>query len=393
MRPPLTADVIVIGAGAAGLACAIEAGRRGRRVLVLERNAEPGRKILISGGGRCNFTNVGTTPERFLSGNPRFAVSALARYTPADVVARIERHGVAYHEKKLGQLFCGGSARQVVRMLTDESREAGVTIRCGVEVNAVERSGSGFAVTADGRTLACRALVVASGGLSIPKLGATDFAHRLAARFGVPVAEPRPGLVPFRFAGEERAFCAELAGISLDVVTRCGPASVRENLRFTHRGLSGPALLQASSYWEPGRELVLDLLPDESAESVLGEARERGRTLRQVLAQRQPHRFARRFAEHFGPQRPLAELSKRELSRLAGTLGAWRLRPTGTEGYAKAEVTVGGVDTDALSSKSFECREIPGLHFVGEALDVTGWLGGYNFQWAWASGVAAGRSV
>jgi predicted Rossmann fold flavoprotein len=248
-------------------------------------------------------------------------------------------------------------------------------------------------VSVDDATLACQALVVATGGLSIPKLGATDFAHRLAARFGVPVAEPRPGLVPFRFGGDERAFCAELAGISLDVVTTCGAASFRENLLFTHRGLSGPALLQASSYWEPGRELVLDLLPGETAERVLGEARERGRTLLQVLAQRQPRRFARRFAEHFGPERPLAELSKRELSRLASTLGAWRLRPTGTEGYAKAEVTVGGVETDALSSKSLECREIPGLHFVGEALDVTGWLGGYNFQWAWASGVAAGRSV
>jgi predicted Rossmann fold flavoprotein len=389
----MKADVIVIGAGAAGLACAVEAGRRGRRVLVLERNAEPGRKILISGGGRCNFTNVGTTPERFLSGNPRFAVSALARYTPADFVARIERHGIAYHEKKLGQLFCDGGARQVVRMLTDECREAGVAIRCGVEVGAVERRGAGFVVTVDDATLACQALVVATGGLSIPKLGATDFAHRLATRFGVPVAEPRPGLVPFRFGGDERAFCAELAGISLDVVTTCGAASFRENLLFTHRGLSGPALLQASSYWEPGRELVLDLLPGETAERVLGEARERGRTLLQVLAQRQPRRFARRFAEHFGPERPLAELSKRELSRLASTLGAWRLRPTGTEGYAKAEVTVGGVDTDALSSKSLECREIPGLHFVGEALDVTGWLGGYNFQWAWASGVAAGRSV
>jgi predicted Rossmann fold flavoprotein len=386
-------DVIVIGAGAAGLACAVEAGRRGRRVQVLEGNAEPGRKILISGGGRCNFTNLETAPERFLSHNPRFAVSALARYTPADFVARIEQHGIAYHEKKLGQLFCDGSARQVVRMLTDECREAGVEIRCGVDVGAVARRGAGFSVATRTSPLECRALVVATGGLSIPKLGATDFAHRVAAGFGVAIREPRPGLVPFRFAGEERAFCAELSGVSLDVVTSCGAASFRENLLFTHRGLSGPALLQASSYWRPGLELTLDLLPGEVGEAVLAEAREHGRTLLQVLARRHPRRFARRFADRFGPDRPPAELSKREVASLVGTLSAWRLRPTGTEGYAKAEVTVGGVDTDALSSKTLACREVPGLHFVGEAVDVTGWLGGYNFQWAWASGVAAGRAV
>jgi len=383
-------DVLVIGGGAAGLMCAIEAGRRGRRVLVLERNAEVGRKILISGGGRCNFTNRFATPEGFLSENPDFCRSALARYTPGDFVAKLEQHGIAWHEKKLGQLFCDGSARQVVAMLTGECAEAGAEIRCGVEVKEVRRA-EGFAlVTSDG-ALRCESLVVATGGLSIPRLGATDFAHGLARQLGLAVTETRPGLVPLRFAGDDLAFCAALTGVSLDAVTRCGPASFRENVLFTHRGLSGPALLQSSSSWRPGDELALDLLPDEDAAQVLHDARARKRGLLRVLAERHPRRFAQAWAERFGPARPLAELSKRELEELAERLRAWRLRPSGTEGYAKAEVTVGGVDTRELSSRSLECRRVPGLYFIGEAVDVTGWLGGYNFQWAWASGFAAGR--
>jgi hypothetical protein len=382
--------VIVVGGGAAGLMCAIEAGRRGRRVRVLERNAEVGRKILISGGGRCNFTNTGTAPGCFLSENPDFCRSALARYGPGDFLAKIERHGIAWHEKKLGQLFCDGSARQVVAMLVAECAEAGVEIRCGVEVEAVRRE-DGFALDTSCGPLACASLVVATGGLSIPKLGATDFALRLAGRLGLAVTETRPGLVPLRFAGDELAFCAPLAGVSLDVATRCGAASFRENVLFTHRGLSGPALLQVSSYWRPGDEIALDLLPDASAAELLADARARGRGLVRVLAERQPRRFAQAWAERFGPSRPLAELSRRELEALAERLHGWRLRPSGSEGFAKAEVTVGGVDTRELSSRTLECRRLPGLYFVGEAVDVTGWLGGYNFQWAWASGFAAGQ--
>jgi predicted Rossmann fold flavoprotein len=384
--------VIVVGGGAAGLMCAIEAGRRGRRVLVLERNAEVGRKILISGGGRCNFTNLGTAPERFLSGNPDFCRSALARYGPADFLAKLERHGIAWHEKKLGQLFCDGSARQVVSMLASECAEAGALIRCGCEVKEVRRD-AGFALDTSHGTLACTTLVVATGGLSIPKLGATDFALRLAGQLGVGVTETRPGLVPLRFAGDELAFCAPLAGVSIDAVTRCGGAAFRENVLFTHRGLSGPALLQVSSYWRPGQEIALDLLPDGDAAERLAEARARGRGLVRALAERQPRRFAQAWAERFGPPRPLAECSKSELAALAARLQAWTLRPSGSEGYAKAEVTVGGVDTRELSSRTLECRRVPGLYFVGEAVDVTGWLGGYNFQWAWASGFAAGQAV
>lgn len=384
--------MIVLGGGAAGLLCAAEAGRRGRRVLVLERNAEVGRKILISGGGRCNFTNTETAPERFLSENPDFCRSALARYGPADFLAKLDAHGIAWHEKKLGQLFCDGSARQVVAMLVSECREAGVGIRCGAEVEEVRRK-DGFVLATAAGALRCASLVVATGGLSIPKLGATDFAHRLARRCGLAVTETRPGLVPLRFAGEDHAFCAALTGLSVDAVVRCGEAAFREHVLFTHRGLSGPALLQVSSSWRPGDEIALDLLPDEAAAAVLADARARGRGLVRVLAERQPRRFAEAWAERYGPARPLAECSKAELAALAARLHAWTLRPSGSEGYAKAEVTVGGVDARELSSRTLECRRVPGLHFIGEAVDVTGWLGGYNFQWAWASGFAAGQAV
>jgi predicted Rossmann fold flavoprotein len=387
-----TFDVVVLGGGAAGLMCAIEAGKRGRRVLLLERNAEVGRKILISGGGRCNFTNLGAGPEQFLSDNPDFCRSALARYGPADFVALVAKHGIAYHEKKLGQLFCDGSARQIVAMLLAEARAAGVRIETGCEVERVE-PGGGFALATSRGAFQAASLVVATGGLSIPKLGATDFALRLARRLGVAVVEPRPGLVPLRTAGELLAFCASLAGVSLRTETRCGPAAFRESVLFTHRGVSGPAVLQASSYWRPGLALELDLLPGEDAAALLEEARAQGRGLVRLLEGRQPRRFAQAFAAHFAPARPLAELGRAELAALARALSVWRLEPAETEGYGKAEVTVGGVDTRELSSRTLECRRVPGLYVIGEAVDVTGWLGGYNFQWAWASGFAAGQAA
>jgi predicted Rossmann fold flavoprotein len=387
-----TFDVVVLGGGAAGLMCAIEAGKRGRRVLVLERNAEVGRKILISGGGRCNFTNVGAGPEHFLSENPDFCRSALARYGPADFVALVEKHGIAYHEKTLGQLFCDGSARQIVAMLLAEARAAGVRIETGCEVERVE-PGGGFALATSRGGFRASSLVVATGGLSIPKLGATDFALRLAGRLGVAVTEARPGLVPLRAAAEMLAFCVSLAGASLRTETRCGGAAFRENLLFTHRGVSGPAVLQASSYWRPGLALEVDLLPGEDAGALLEEARAQGHGLVRLLEARQPRRFAQAFAARFAPARPLAELTRAELAALALRLAAWQLDLAETEGYGKAEVTVGGIDTNELSSRTLECRRVAGLYFVGEAVDVTGWLGGYNFQWAWASGFAAGQAA
>jgi len=388
----MTFDVIVVGGGAAGLMCAIEAAKRGRRVLVLERNAEVGRKILISGGGRCNFTNLGAGPEHFLSENPDFCRSALARYTPADFVALLQKHSVRFHEKKLGQLFCDGSARQVVELLLAEAHAAGVRVQTGCEVQSVRGSGS-FSLSTSQGELACASLVVATGGLSIPKLGATDFALRLAAQFGVAVTETRPGLVPLRMQGEVLDFCAALAGASIRTETRCGAQTFRENVLFTHRGVSGPAVLQASSYWRPGEALEIDLLPDEGAAALLDETRARGRGLVRMLEERQPRRFAQAWAERHAPPRPLAELHKPELAELARRLHAWRLEPSDSEGYAKAEVTAGGVDTRELSSRTLECRRAPGLYFIGEAVDVTGWLGGYNFQWAWASGFAAGQAA
>jgi predicted Rossmann fold flavoprotein len=385
-------DVLVLGGGAAGLMCAIEAGKRGRRVAVLERNAEVGRKILISGGGRCNFTNLGAGPEHFLSENPDFCRSALARYGPAEFVALVEKHGIRFHEKKLGQLFCDGSARQVVEMLLAEASAAGVHVVTGCEVERVQPTG-GFALATNRGAFRAASLVVATGGLSIPKLGATDFAVRLAAQLGVAVTETRPGLVPLRTNGEMLAFCAALAGASLRTETRCAGAVFRENVLFTHRGLSGPAVLQASSYWRPGLALDVDLLPGEDAGALLDDARAQGRGLVRLLEARQPRRFAQAFAARFAPAKPLAELTRSELLALARTLSSWRLEPSETEGYGKAEVTVGGIDTRELSSRTLECRRVPGLYFVGEAVDVTGWLGGYNFQWAWSSGFAAGQAA
>jgi hypothetical protein len=389
------ADVIVIGGGAAGLMCAISAGRRGRSVLMLERGARIGAKILISGGGRCNFTNLGAVPENYLSANPDFCKSALARYTPQDFLALVERHGIRWHEKKLGQLFCDRSSREIVEMLQAECADAHVTIRTGVQVRAVRHveAEGGFVVETPDETFFAPKLVVATGGLSLPKLGATDFAYKLAGQFGLRLVTPRAGLVPFTFSGEELNFCRALSGISAPCVAQCDEARFHESFLFTHRGLSGPAMLQVSSYWQAPQEIRLNLFPDGDARAWLEANRGSSKRLDTLLATRLPERFATAIAARLGEAKPIRAYSSVEMDGIARGLEAWTLRPAGTEGYATAEVTVGGVDTRGLSSKTMEARGVPGLHFIGEAVDVTGWLGGYNFQWAWASGHACGQVI
>jgi predicted Rossmann fold flavoprotein len=377
-------DVIVVGGGAAGLICALRAGQRGRRVLVLDHADEVGRKILISGGGRCNFTNRESRPEAFLSANPHFCKSALARYTPRDFIALVDKHRIAWHEKTLGQLFCNGSARQIVAMLLEESAAAGVEVRTAYRISALEKSDH-FSVRTDKGDFEAASVVLATGGLSIPKMGATGFTHDVARRFGLAITQTRPALVPLTLK------VPELAGVSLDVVARCDRAGFREAMLFTHRGLSGPAILQVSSYWREGREIEIDLLPDIDAAAMLKE-RKRVRPkaeLRTVLSELMPQRLA----QHLAPEGAIGQKRDKDLEELAVRLKAWRIVPTGTEGYAKAEVTLGGVDTAELSSRTMEARKLPGLYVIGEAVDVTGWLGGYNFQWAWSSGWAAGETV
>jgi predicted Rossmann fold flavoprotein len=386
-------DAIVVGAGAAGMMCAAVAGQRGRRVLLLEHNREPGAKILISGGGRCNFTNRDCSPERFISANPHFCKSALSRYAERDFVALVERYRIAYHEKKLGQLFCDGSAREILAMLRAECAKGGVDLRTGHRVTAIERADR-FRLEADRGTFAARALVVASGGLSIPKLGASAFAYDLARRFEIPIVEPRPGLVPMRLTGAMLELCRSLTGVSVDAVASCGRASFRENLLFTHRGLSGPAILQISSYWHESEPILIDLMPDDDAERMLKDRkRARRRTeLKNILGEILPTRLAHAIAADF-PGGPIANLPDRALIAVAERIKRWRVVPAETEGYEKAEVTVGGIGTDALSSRTMETRTVPGLFFIGEAVDVTGWLGGYNFQWAWSSGWCAAQAL
>lgn len=399
--PSIPDDVLVLGAGAAGLMCAATAGRRGRRVRVLERAERIGKKILISGGGRCNFTNLHATPDDYLSAQPAFCRSALARYTPQDFLALVERHGVAYHEKKLGQLFCDTSSRDIVNLLAAECAEAGVHVETNAEVRAVERSADGlFTVTVGTRRLQTRAVVVAAGGLSWPKLGGSDLAHRLARQFGLRLVAPRPGLVPFTFAGETGALCEALSGVALpcraSTRTPSGPRAFAENLLFTHRGLSGPAVLQISSYVPPGGEVTFDLLPDHPDDEnwlPAQHAAARHTGLANVLAERLPTRMAQAFCGPHDPVRPVRQHALKTLANLERTLRRWTLRPDGTEGYPKAEVTLGGVDTRDLSSKTMEARMVPGLYFIGEAVDVTGHLGGFNFQWAWSSGHAAGLAA
>jgi predicted Rossmann fold flavoprotein len=387
-------DVVVLGAGAAGLFAAMRAGQRGRRVLLLDHADEPGKKILISGGGRCNFTNLGCVPERFLSANAHFARSALARYTQHDFIALVTKHRIAFHEKTLGQLFCDGSARQVVAMLLAECAAAGVDLRLRHRVTGIARADR-FAVTTDHGTFTAENLVLATGGLSIPKMGATGFAHDVARRFGLPVVEPRPGLVPLTFAGAELELMRPLSGVALPVVARCGRAAFPEAMLFTHRGLSGPAILQVSSYRGDGEAIPLDLTPGRDATAALLDAkRTRPKAEpRTVLADLLPQRLAQSLAAIHLPPRIMGEIGDAPLKALGALLKAWRLTPAGTEGYAKAEVTLGGIDTAALSQKTMEAKHVPGLFVIGEAVDVTGWLGGYNFQWAWSSGWAAGEAA
>ena len=385
-------DVIVIGGGAAGLMCAFEAGRRGRRVVVLEHNERVGRKIEISGGGRCNFTNTGTAPGNFISRNPHFAKSALARYTPEDFLALVRRHRIAYHEKKLGQLFCDESSRQIVAMLLSECDAAGVEVRTGCRVEEVQRDELFHVKTSRG-ALEASSLVVATGGLSIPKLGATDFGYRLARQFGLKVVQPEPGLVPLTLAPRELVEFQKLSGVSAPAVVRCGGAEFAENILVTHRGLSGPAVLQISSYWSRGEELSVDLLPGADARALLLRKRASGAELQTALGGHLPKRFAQVWAETFAPRKPLRAYTDAEIEATAERLHDWRVSPSGTEGFQKAEVTKGGVSTDELSSKTLEARRVPGLYFIGEVVDVTGHLGGYNFQWAWASAHAAGENV
>ncbi|MPZ32675.1 MAG: aminoacetone oxidase family FAD-binding enzyme [Rhodospirillales bacterium] len=377
-------DVIVAGGGAAGLMCALRAGQRGRRVLVLEHADKVGKKILISGGGRCNFTNLGSRPEAFLSANPHFCKSALARYTQHDFIALVEKHRIAWHEKTLGQLFCDGSARQIVAMLLAECDAVGVDVKVAHRITGINKADR-FAVDTDHGAFASPSLVLATGGLSIPKMGATGFAHDVARRFGLSLIEMRPALVPLTLK------VPELSGVSLEVVTRFGRARFREAMLFTHRGLSGPAILQISSYWQEGGAIAIDLLPDLDARSFLVESkRSRPKAeLRTILAEVMPQRLA----QHLAAKGTMAGLRDRELEALADHLKAWTIVPSATEGYAKAEVTVGGVDTDELSSRTMETKKVPGLFVIGEAVDVTGWLGGYNFQWAWSSGYVAGRGA
>jgi predicted Rossmann fold flavoprotein len=389
----VTYDVIVLGAGAAGMMCALTAGQRGRRVLLVDHGDAPGRKILISGGGRCNFTNLHTAPDRFLSSNPHFAKSALGRYTPADFIALVERHGITWHEKTLGQLFCDGSARQIVDLLTGECRAGGVTFAFGHPASAIEHANGLFRVTIDGLEHTARALVLATGGPSIPRIGATGFAYEAARRFGLSVVQPRPALVPFTLGPDEALF-RELSGVSAGVEVRWNKVRFREAALFTHKGLSGPAMLQISSYWQHRTAIGVNFLPDAPAGWLTAEKRERPRmALRRTVAQHLPERLADALLDRLALAGELGALSDKALRLVESRLADWPFTPSGTEGFAKAEVTAGGISTADLSSKTMEARKMPGLFVIGEAVDVTGWLGGYNFQWAWASGWAAGQAL
>ncbi|MBY0393754.1 MAG: NAD(P)/FAD-dependent oxidoreductase [Novosphingobium sp.] len=388
-----THDVIVLGAGAAGLFCAGLAGQRGKRVALLDHADAPGKKILISGGGRCNFTNLHTAPDRYLSENPHFARSALSRYTPADFLALVERYGIAWHEKTLGQLFCDGSAKQIVAMLLEECAAGRVDLRCGEPVDAVDHADGLFRVQFGAETLVAPALVIATGGPSIPKMGATGFAYDLARKFGLKVVQPRPALVPLTLAGEDILF-RELSGVSAEVVARAGKAAFREAALFTHRGLSGPAILQVSSYWRPGESVSIDFLPDQPQDWLLAAKRERPRAaMARVLGAALPERLAGRLAESVGIAGELGQTQDKVLRAAEAQLRRWVFTPSGSEGFAKAEVTAGGISTAGLSSRTMEAKTVPGLYAIGEAVDVTGWLGGYNFQWAWASAHAAASAL
>ncbi|MDX3909104.1 MAG: NAD(P)/FAD-dependent oxidoreductase [Sphingobium sp.] len=386
-------DVIVLGAGGAGLMCAAVAGQRGKRVLVIDHADAPGKKILISGGGRCNFTNIHTAPDRFLSANPHFVKSALGRYKPADFIALVEAYGIAFHEKALGQLFCDGSARQIVAMLLEECAKGRAEIALGEAISDIAHADAHYSVTFGARAASAPALVIATGGPSIPKMGATGFGYDLARKFGMKVVEPRPALVPLTLGGDETLF-RELSGVSADVIARCGKTAFREAALFTHRGLSGPAILQISSYWRNGQPIAIDFLPSNSADWLVQAKRLKPKaSLRSILATTLPDRLAETLSDRIALPGDLASQADKALTAVAQRLSSWQFHPNGSEGFAKAEVTLGGISTADLSSQTMESRKISGLYAIGEAVDVTGWLGGYNFQWAWASGWAAGQAL
>jgi predicted flavoprotein YhiN len=412
-------DVVIIGAGASGLMCAIEAGKRGRSVVLLDHSHKLAEKIRISGGGRCNFTNLNIKPDSFLSQNPHFCRSALARYTPQHFIALMEKHGLHYSEKTLGQLFCDDGSEAIIKMLKDECDAASVELILSCEITEIKRSllpqespksgnppsvgltqglepsqtAPNFSIHTTRGQFGSASLVIATGGLSIPKIGATPFGYKIAEQFGIPITKLHAGLVPLSFHPDEWVAYAELSGISIDAVVSCGKKSFRENVLFTHRGLSGPAILQISSYWEQGQELHIDLLPDQDMHQILSEQKGSRMLLDNFLTQYLPKRLAEVWCKHFSENKPLNQFSEKTLTIIANQLHNWKIIPTGTLGYSKAEVTCGGVDTQALSSKTMQANAVPGLFFIGEVVDVTGHLGGYNFQWAWASGFAAGQAV
>lgn len=391
-----TCDVLVLGAGAAGLMAAIGAGKRGRRVIVVDHARAPAEKIRISGGGRCNFTNLHAGPKAYLSGNPHFAKSALARYTAADFLELVQKHRIAWHEKTLGQLFCDNSAKDIIAMLLAELAAVGGKLMLGTTIRSVDKTESGFRVGLDGEEdVHAQSLIVATGGKSIPKMGATGFAYQLAAQFGLPVTDTRPGLVPLTLEPVLLEKLAALSGVSCDAEVSHGKTRFREAMLFTHRGLSGPSILQISSYWREGDDITVKLMPDLDLPAILKAAKaSRGKqAVQTVLADHVPKRLAQHVADSLGIEKPLADLSDKMLQQAASALQAWTFRPGGSEGYRTAEVTLGGVDTAALDQKTMQAKAVPGLYFIGECVDVTGWLGGYNFQWAWSSGFVAGEAA
>lgn len=388
----MQADSVVIGGGAAGLMCAIEAAKRGRRVTLIEKAGQLGKKILISGGGRCNFTNIHASPANYISQNPHFCKSALSRYTPFHFIELVEQYQIAYHEKTLGQQFCDGSSRQIVELLKSECDRYGVTILLETSVDAIHKD-TQFQVETNRGIISAETVVIATGGLSIPKMGATDFGHRIAQKFQLSIVQCRPGLVPLTFHQHDLAHYGQLSGVAFPTVASCGDHTFKESFLFTHKGVSGPAILQVSSYWHPGEPISLDLFPESSLEQdFMNRKRNQERSeLKNVISHYLPKKFAEVFIQQLGSNRPINEYPDKELEAIATKLHHWHVKPNGTEGYAKAEVTVGGVDTNELSSKTMESKKVPGLFFIGEVVDVTGHLGGYNFQWAWASGHAAGQ--
>ena len=392
-KPPTHHDAIILGAGGAGLMCAAVAGQRGRKILLIDHADEPGKKILISGGGRCNFTNIGTAPDRYLSQNKHFAKSALSRYSAHDFIALVDRYRIDWHEKTLGQLFCDGSARQIVAMLMDECPVDSVSMSLGKAITAVSHSDGRYRVEYGGETAFAPSLVVATGGPSIPKMGATGFAYDLARQFGLKVVEPRPALVPLTLGGEETLF-RSLSGVSAPVIARSGKTAFREAALFTHKGLSGPAILQISSYWQHGEPVEIDFLPDLPDDWLAQAKRQLPRlSLKKAINAHLPARLTETLTERIALDGELGALTDKRLDEAARRLSHWRFMPNGTEGFAKAEVTAGGISTAEISSKNMEARQVPGFYAIGEAVDVTGWLGGYNFQWAWASGHAAGKAI